>query len=292
LKNDFKDIVMKVRHPAWAGQFYPESASVLRQEIATFLSIAPSIDVESRIVGLVSPHAGYLYSGQTAATAFKQIKGNSYKAVVVIAPSHAVSINGVSAYDGDFYDTPLGRIPVDVDSIRLLADFDDLVHISGEGHEPVNDRAEHSLEVQLPLLQSVIDGFLLVPLVFQDYSWENCRKLGEAIAAVFDPKDVLIVASTDLYHGYSQEECIASDKVTLNALENESAIDFCYGANNDKYMACGAGPVTALKVVGEKWDLQSPKVIAQTNSADVTSAKSGYVVGYAAALLEKKEKEE
>ena len=277
---------MKVRHPAWAGQFYPASVDLLKQEIASYLELAPSFDFSGRIVGIMSPHAGYVYSGRTAATAYKQIAGQTYETVVIMAPSHSAPIVGVSAYDGDYYESPLGRIPVDVEAVQQLARRTDTIHVSGVGHDPMNDGAEHSIEVQLPLIQSVIKDFSLVPLVFHDYNWDNCRLLGEAIAEVFDPKSVLVVASTDLYHGHSYEECQTSDESTLRAIEEKSAIDFCYGANSDEYKACGAGPVTALKVAGEKWGLKPPKVIAQTNSADVTGAKGGYVVGYAAAVLE------
>ena len=283
---------MKIRHPAWAGQFYPASAPLLRQEISSYLEMAPAIEDSGRIVGIISPHAGYVYSGRTAAKAYKQIAGKDCRTVIIIAPSHGAAINGVSAYDGDYYESPLGRIPVDGEAVQKLASYGDFIQLGDAGHEPLGDRAEHSLEVQLPLLQSVIEGFSLVPLVFHNYSWDNCRQLGNAIADVFDPTKVLIVASTDLYHGYSHEQCKAMDAATLNAIENESAVDFCYGANNEKYMACGAGPVSALKLVGELWNLNMPKVIAQTNSAEVTGAKSGYVVGYAAVLLREKEMKE
>ena len=283
---------MNVRYAAWSGQFYPASAELLNQEILSFLDMAPTEELKGRIVGIISPHAGYTYSGRTAAAAYKHIRGAFYKTVVVFAPSHSALIHGISAYDGDFYESPLGRIPVDKVRLRRLVDVEDIIHFGNEGHDPNADRAEHSLEVQLPMLQTVIDNFELVPLVFHDYSWENCRKLGEAVAAVFDPKETLIVASTDLYHGRSQQECEASDKATLNGIENDDALDFCFGAASEKYMACGAGPVAALKVVGEKWNLHAPRVIAQTNSAKITGAASGYVVGYAAAIMEEKEQDE
>ncbi len=280
---------MKIRHPAWAGQFYPAGAASLQQMIDSYLMLTKPKEGVGRVVGLVSPHAGYTFSGRTAAAAYNRVKGERYGVVIVIAPSHGAFIDGVSVYDGDFYETPLGQIPVDKAACAALAERAANVHLSDAGHDTMNDRAEHSLEVQLPFLQVVLQDFQLVPLVFHDYSWENCRQLGEAIADVFDPDDVLIVASTDLYHGYSYEECRRKDDATLAAIEKESAIDFCYGANNGKYAACGAGPVTALKLAGEKWGLGAPRVIARTNSADVTGSAGGYVVGYAVAILEKKE---
>ncbi len=280
---------MKIRHPAWAGQFYPAAAASLQHAIDSYLMLAKPKQGAGRVVGLVSPHAGYTFSGRTAAAAYNQVKDEPYGVVIVIAPSHGAFIEGVSVYDGDYYETPLGRIPVDKARCAALAESAANIHLSAVGHDVIGDRAEHSLEVQLPFLQTVLQDFKLVPLVFHDYSWENCRQLGEAITDVFDPDEVLIVASTDLYHGYSYEECRRKDDATLAAIENDSAVDFCHGANSEKYMACGAGPVAALKLVGEIWSLGAPRVIARTNSADVAGSASGYVVGYAAAILEKKE---
>jgi AmmeMemoRadiSam system protein B len=120
-----------------------------------------------------------------------------------------------------------------------------------------------------------------------DYSWENCKQAGEAIAKEFRVDETLIVASSDLYHGQSYEECNKTDDATLKSLEMDSPIQFCYNSNNHKIMACGAGPIAVLKLVAEQWGAQQPNVIARTNSADVTGSRSGYVVGYAAAVSAK-----
>jgi AmmeMemoRadiSam system protein B len=279
---------MQVRHAAWADQFYPGKPDRLKIVIDSYLDQAKQLDFAS-IIGIMVPHAGYVFSGQTAAAAYKQLQGRMYKAIVILAPSHSMHIDGVSAYGGDFYETPLGAVPVDVEAVRRLEQRAVNVHVSDSGHESLTDRAEHSLEVQLPFLQIVLPDVKIVPLVFHDYSWDNCRQLGDAIAETFDSKKTLILASTDLYHGQSYEECQQSDAATLDSLENDSPIQFCFNANNHKIMACGAGPVTALKVVAEKWGAHQPKVIAHTNSADVTGNKHGYVVGYAAAVAAKDE---
>ncbi|MBN1480997.1 AmmeMemoRadiSam system protein B [candidate division KSB1 bacterium] len=277
---------MRVRHAAWADQFYPGNADQLKQIINSYLQMSEKLGFE-RIVGLVSPHAGYVFSGRTAALAYKQIQGKKYATVVLIAPSHGAFIDGVSAFNGDCYETPLGRVPVDEPGVTTLADAASNIHMSSTGHESMGDRAEHSLEVQLPFLQMVLHDFKIVPLVFHDYSWDNCRQLGEAVATVFDPDHTLIVASSDLYHGHSYSECQRMDDATLHSMENDSPIQFCFSSNNQKVMACGAGPITALKIIAEKWGAQQPQVIARSNSADVTGAKGGYVVGYAAAVAVK-----
>jgi len=277
---------MHIRHPAWADQFYPGQPERLKMVIDSYLQAVDKIEFHT-IVGIISPHAGYTFSGQTAAAGYKQIESLDYDTVVILAPSHSAYIDGVSAYNGDFYETPFGAVSVDTDAVSQLADAAMNVHVGETGHESLTDRAEHSLEVQLPFLQSVLQNFSIVPLVFHDYSWDNCRQLGEAIATTFDSEKTLIVASSDLYHGQSYEACQKSDAATLDSLEKDSPIQFCFNSNNHKIMACGAGPITVLKIIAEKWGARQPQVIARTNSAEVTGKYSGYVVGYAAAVAAK-----
>ncbi|MBN1558931.1 AmmeMemoRadiSam system protein B [candidate division KSB1 bacterium] len=275
---------MNIRHAAWADQFYPGTPEQLRETISTYLKMADKREFASRIIGIISPHAGYVYSGRTAAVAYRQLEDASYETVVLLAPSHGATIEGVSAYRGDYYETPLGLVPVDVTAVQSLAAAAGNVHVGEIGHESSGIRAEHSLEVQLPFLQTVLDGFRILPLVFHDYSWENCRALGDAIASTCAPATTLLVASSDLYHGQSYEECRRTDERTLASVENDSAMQFCHNAAHQTVMACGAGPITVLKHVAETWDASQPRVLAYTNSADVTGKRGGYVVGYAAAM--------
>lgn len=282
---------MHIRHAAWADQFYPGTPEQLRETIDNYLQMVDKCEFDARIIGILSPHAGYAYSGRTAAVAYRQLEGASYETVVLLAPSHGTFIEGVSAYDGDYYETPLGEVPVDVQGVRRLAEAAATVHVGERGHDSLTDRAEHSLEVQLPFLQTVLNDFRIVPLVFHDYSWDNCRRLADAIASTFTAEAALLVASSDLYHGQSYEECQRTDAATLASVENDSAMQFCHNAASQKVMACGAGPITVLKRVAEGWGAQ-PRVLARTNSADVTGEKRGYVVGYAAAVAMKKNEKE
>ena len=281
-----REMSMKIRHAAWAGQFYPAHPELLEQTIKDYLNSVPVVQ-HGRIVGLIAPHAGYAYSGKTAAAAYRQILHASYETAVLLSPSHAAFIDGVSVFDGDFYETPLGKIAVDVDTAVKLAECSPSIMRGKAGHVGEGEREEHALEVQLPFLQVVLKNFAIVPLVFHDYSWENCRQLGEAIFQTFDPSTTLIVASSDLYHGSSYDQCIRQDASTLMSIENDNAETFCDLAMTDEVMACGAGPIAVLKYVAEKWGAQLPRIIARTNSADVVGNEHGYVVGYAAAIVVK-----
>lgn len=278
---------IKIRKAAWAGQFYPARPELLEKTIKDYLDSVPVEQHGWRIVGLIAPHAGYAYSGKTAAAAYRQILHASYETVVLLSPSHAAFIGGVSVFDGDYYETPLGKVTVDSHAAALLAECSSRIIMGQAGHVGAGEREEHALEVQLPFLQVVLNQFSIVPLVFHDNSWENCRNLGEAIFETFDPLTTLIIASSDLYHGSSYDQCVRQDATTLMSIENDAAETFCNLALTDDVMACGAGPITVLKYVAEKWGAQPPRIIARTNSSDVVGKERGYVVGYAAAIVVK-----
>lgn len=276
---------MRIRHAAWAGQFYPAEPDQLSHMLDSYIEAAEFVEPDGRVVGVMAPHAGYTFSGRTAATAYKHLVGSEYKTIVVLAPSHATFINGASVYSGDAYQTPLGEIAVDKTIAQALESAAPNIHLGEAGHELDGDRAEHSLEVQLPFLQFVLGEFQLVPIVFHDYSWSNCRQLGKALAQILDADSTLLVASSDLYHGQSYEECQRQDEATLHSIENDTPETFCYGANSGEFMACGAGPIAVLKIVADEWNAQQPRVVTHTTSADVTGSRGGYVVGYAAAIV-------
>jgi AmmeMemoRadiSam system protein B/AmmeMemoRadiSam system protein A len=269
-----------VRKPAVAGTWYPEDPSDLRKMLDTFFENAKKPPVEGEIVGLVSPHAGYVYSGLIAAHSYKQVVGKQYDAVVVVAPSHRDHFRGASVFTGTAYETPLGRIPVDRELAADLLSQDGILHAGWEGH-----RTEWSLEAQLPFLQYALGSFRLVPIVLAEWDWETCRRVGEAVARACRGKSVLLVASTDLYHGYSYDECHARDAQTLRAIEEFDAEKFNRGLNREEYQACGGGPVTVVMVAAKQLGAEKAKVLAHTTSGDVTGQRSGYVVGYGSVVF-------
>ncbi len=269
-----------IRHAAWAGHFYPEQPDALRGMIKTFLEQAPAPQPGQHLFGLIVPHAGYVFSGATAAIGYAQIRTQPIDTVVVIAPSHSSFLSGVSVYEGDAYQTPLGEIAIDRERSLRLVETSSLLRLSSDGHRVGGEDAEHSLEVQLPFLQMVLhQPFKLIAAVFHDYSWPICRALGSGLAAIADER-TLIIASTDLYHGYSYEECLEADKQTLGGMVAGDAESFCRGYAARKYEACGAGPVAALLQAAAQKKAAKIELLHHTTSADVTGKKGGYVVGY------------
>ena len=269
-----------VRPPAVAGAFYPGDPDQLRRDVERFLDEAERVDVGGRIIGLVTPHAGYRYSGPTAGWAFRQVAGRHFDVIVVIAPSHRDPFFGATIYPGDAYETPLGRVPIEKELAKRLVDECRDIKFSRLGH-----RGEHALEVELPFIQVLFPDVPIVPIVVGGYDWPTCQRIGETIAKVLKGREALIVASSDLYHGYSYEACRDVSGRTLEAVTRLDPRRLCEGLQSEKYAACGGGPIVVMEVAAKKLGAQKARLLARTNSGDVTGRKDGYVVGYGAVAV-------
>jgi len=274
----------EIRKAVVAGSWYDGDPESLRNEILNYLENARLADTDGEIMALISPHAGYAYSGFTAAHAYKQVKGNHYDAVIVLAPSHQREdqFEGASVFNKDGYETPLGVVPVEKSIANAIIDQDEKIYFTWLGH-----RAEHSLEIQLPFLQVAIPDLKIVPIVFCDFSFENCTRIANAITRAIKGKKVLIVASSDLYHGYSYDECKATDNRTLSSIVELNPQKLCQDFQDRDLMACGAGGIVVAELVAMNLGANKAKIVHQVNSNDVTRSKGGYVVGYGAVAIYK-----
>jgi len=265
-----------VRAPAVAGQFYPSDPDVLRRDVDRMLAEADDAGIGERIVALVAPHAGYVYSGPTAALAYRQVAGRTLDVVVVLAPSHRDSFPGVSIMARGAYETPLGRIPIHETVAQRIMDLDADVRESDLGH-----RAEHSLEVQLPFVQRAVGDVSIVPIVMLDRSWATCERLARAIHGATEGMQALVVASSDLYHGYSDDECDEFDARTLDSATQEDPETFCGKLERHTAQACGGGPIAVARAFADMRGASGARVLGHTTSSRVTGS-SGYTVGYGA----------
>ena len=161
-----------IHDPVVAGTWYPGTAPELRKLVEEYLSHVPGHDSKGRTLAIISPHAGYIYSGQVAAHSFKAVQGQKFDSVIVIGPSHYVPFIGVATYDCAGFRTPLGVIPLDNELIAALMKSEPRIK-----DLPAAFRQEHSLEAELPFLQVVLPGFKLVPLVMGDPDITTCRWL-------------------------------------------------------------------------------------------------------------------
>ena len=271
-----------IHDPVVAGIWYPGTAPELRKLVEEYLSHVPGRDSKGRTVAIISPHAGYIYSGQVAAHSFKAVKGQKFDSVIVIGPSHYVPFRGVATYDCAGFRTPLGVIPLDSELIAAL-----LKRESRIKDLPGVFRQEHSLEAELPFLQVVLPGFKLVPLVMGDPDVTTCRWLAEAIAECAKGKSVLIVASSDLSHYHSYDVAAEMDQRLLQkigAMDIEG-IDQCLEGR--KCEACGQGPIMAALLAAKKLGADRCDILKYANSGDVTGEKMSPrgVVGYGAARI-------
>jgi AmmeMemoRadiSam system protein B len=266
-----------IREPAVSGTFYPSNPDVLRSDIDGYLSKVSPVNIPGSIMGLVSPHAGYMYSGQTAAYGYKALSGAQYDTVIVVAPSHHSFFIGTAIYDKGAFRTPLGLVPIDEELSADLMGKDESIHAERRFHQ-----AEHAIEVQLPFLQTVLGGFKLVPLVMgTSQDPESSRQLADVVYdSIKDRgKRCLIVGSTDLSHYYPYDLAVAMDKAAIELIEAFDVNGLMAELGRGKYEACGAGPMITTMMVCGKLGAGRSKVLNYMNSGDVTGDTSG-VVGY------------
>jgi hypothetical protein len=267
-----------IREAAVAGIFYPSSAGKLKSDIQ-FLLDSNTPDREfNNIAGIISPHAGYVYSGNTAAFAFNTIKGKKYSTVIIISPSHREYFPGISVYDGEAYSTPLGIVQINKDVREELTKKTNLIFSGVLGHG-----AEHAVEVQIPFLQMILEDFTIVPIVIGDQSKEYVYGLAEKLSAVMDDQ-TLIVASSDLSHFYTKAEADKLDSIIEQRIESFDYEGLQIDFETKKCEACGGGGIVALMKAGDLVGKNKAKVLSHTDSGDVTKDDSE-VVGYLSAVV-------
>ncbi|NJD35243.1 MAG: AmmeMemoRadiSam system protein B [Betaproteobacteria bacterium] len=262
-----------IRPPAVAGMFYPGDPESLQDDLATCLAscltVSPAPTPAGLLKAVIVPHAGYVYSGGTAGTAYALLAplAGRIRRVVLLGPCHRVSVRGLAAPTVKAFATPLGSIPLDRAALDALADLPQVV-ASDAAHAQ-----EHSLEVQLPFLQTVLGEFTLVPLAVGD---AGADEVAEVIARLWGGPETLFVISSDLSHFHTYREAQRIDQATAEhilALHQLTSFD----------QACGALPINGLLAVARRRGLRIERV-AQCNSGDTAGDKSR-VVGYASFAL-------
>jgi len=259
--------VADIRQPAVAGKFYPDSPDELRAEVRSYIAhgIVPSpLPVPK---AMIAPHAGYIYSGPIAGSAYACLKSQKavIKRVILLGPSHRVAFKGIAGSSMAAFNTPLGDVPVDRSSCEEIADLPGMITFD------LAHRDEHGLEVHLPFLQETLEDFSIVPLVVGDAKPQDVATI---IEHVWGGPETLIVVSSDLSHYLTYDEAARIDRRTSKSIEQLDA--FAIGFDH----ACGRIPVQGLIL-----EAQSHRLIATTldlrNSGD-TAGDKRQVVGYGA----------
>ncbi len=254
-----------VRPPAVAGMFYPARPATLTQDIVEMLAHPEGAPLPRAPKALIVPHAGYVYSGPIAASAYAQLEPlrGRIRRVVLLGPAHYVPIRGLALPEADRFRTPLGEISLDVASMQKL-DASPLVSRSAAAHED-----EHSLEVQLPFLQQVLGDFQLLPLVVGDAS---AAEVADVLEVVWGGDETLIVISSDLSHYLSDERARAADGKTV--------ADIVAMRPLGHRQACGSTPINGLLLAAQRHGLHA--VTLDVRNSSQTAGDPDRVVGYAA----------
>ena len=281
----------KIRKPMVAGSFYPSNPDELSSLVDQLIINTEKQQIDGRLIGLVAPHAGYVYSGHVAAEAYALLKDKHLDRVVVLSPSHVDAFEGVSIYDGDAYSTPLGKIEVDKNFAKRLGSFHQLLKLTSRGHETMyQGRGEHALEVQLPYLQNVLKEFKIVPVVMGDQTYETCRVLGRALATLIDDDKTIIVASSDLSHFHSYAEAKQLDSKVVRTIQEWDYYNLSRNFQSHLWEACGGGPIVATMIAAEMLGATEAKLLKYANSGDVLVGDKSRVVGYTSFAFIKAEK--
>ncbi|MDF1543937.1 MAG: AmmeMemoRadiSam system protein B [bacterium] len=274
----------QIRKPAVAGLFYPAAAVELSRTVAGYYSEVDKVPVVGHPAGLIVPHAGYPYSGKTAAKAFKLLEGQEYDSVVIVSPSHAGLFRGSSVFDGKGYQTPIGVVEIDMELSEKIADIHPLVYLSNVGHASGSARGEHALEVQLPFLQVVLGNFKMVAIVMGDQEADSISALGETLAAVLKNRNSLIIASSDLSHFHTEKEARKLDMSVQRAVEQYDSAKLLKSLEKGEGEACGGGVMAAVMMATRKLGADNVKFLEYTTSG-ATTGDFDEVVGYMSAAI-------
>jgi len=239
--------------------------------------------IPDQVLGLIAPHAGYRYSGQVAAYAYKSIKGMNIKRVILIGPSHRIPFRGISVNLVKGYRTPLGAVSVDQELARRIMELNPAIRWIRHAH-----RVEHSLEIQLPFLQIVLKDFKIVPVLIGIQDWNTCQMLANVleqaiIDSAIEPGGTLLVASTDLSHYHPYRRAVSLDKIFIEHVGKMDPYGLYSALISGECEACGGGAAVSLLLYLRRQKARA-LILKYANSGDVTGEKER-VVGYMASAF-------
>jgi len=282
-KQDFQKA--ENRPPEFAGKFYPGTKGALNKLLEElFTEATPKKNPQNRTRAIISPHAGYVFSGKVAASAFNQIVGNeNFKKVFVIASSHQFLFGGASVYKQGNYETPLGEIPVDRETASKLSNASELFQHDAEAHH-----FEHSLEVQLPFLQFKLKtDYELVPIILGTNNARDCQKIADVLNPYFVPENLFVI-STDFSHYPSYDDAVKNDAETANAIISNDPEKLLQVLKENKkkkinHLAtslCGWTSVLTLLYLTENTNIRYHKIHYQNSGDAKPYGDKSQVVGY------------
>ena len=270
-----------IRKPVVAGQFYPGTKNELEEMIDSCIQhkFGPGNQIQNdeRIYGVISPHAGYVYSGPTACHSYKAISSKNPELVIILGPNHFGVGKDVATMVDAQWETPLGLVEVDSEAAREIANNSKYIEIDEFSHS-----RDHSLEVQIPMLQSIFSQkFKILPIILRDQSLEMAKDVGNAVAQIAKSRNVMIVASSDFTHYEENSFAHSQDKALIEPILQMDVEKFYSVLMEKRVTACGYGAMASVMIACKNLGASKGELLSYTTSGDVMGDTSS-VVGYGA----------
>lgn len=282
---------MKLRRAQVAGSFYSGTKTALTGEIEGCFTHRlgpgrlPTLAQvgERKLVGLVCPHAGYMYSGPVAARSYFEVASDGKPdKIVIIGPNHTGAGSGVSMMPEGIWETPFGQVEVDMEMATAISKASDIIDLDDRAH-----LYEHSIEVQLPFLQYVLKTkFDFVPICMMMQDLETSTEVGKAVGQALKGRDALIIASSDMTHYESAEAAKRKDHLAIDAILALDDARLQETVESHRISMCGHGPVASMIAASKILNAKTAQLLGYSTSGDITGDNSG-VVGYLAASIHK-----
>jgi MEMO1 family protein len=274
---------LDIRPSPIAGQWYPDDPNRLSASVDQYIQSADLPKLDGEVVAIIAPHAGHIYSGPVAGYAFAAVRGLKPDLVVVVSPMHYPYEQPLLTTAHQAYATPLGVIPVDAAAVQVLDDL--LEQALGYGLARVKRDREHSLEIELPFLQRVLENeYQLLPVMVREQSHRATHLLGECLAKAIGGRNALLVASTDLSHFYPLKIANQLDAEMLRSIESFDPDEVINAEEEGRGYACGRGALAAVLWAAKEMGANKVKILKHATSGDITGDTS-QVVGYGAAVV-------
>ncbi|MEC4847788.1 MAG: MEMO1 family protein [Nitrosarchaeum sp.] len=276
---------MQIRTPAVAGMFYPNEKKELKKVIKEcFLhnfgpgKIPPS-NIKKKIFGVICPHAGYVYSGPIACNSFYEISSDLPDLFIIIGPNHWGIGSSVATMIDTKWETPLGEVEVDSEITEEISKLTDVIEIDNFSHS-----REHSLEVQIPMLQEIAANFKIVPIALINQSKEIAIKVGTAVAKIAQKNKVMIIGSSDFTHYESNEFAHEQDSALIEPILELDVDRFYDVLHKRDISACGYGAIASTMIACKEIGATKGELLKYATSGDISGDKSS-VVGYGSIIF-------
>jgi MEMO1 family protein len=272
------------RKPVVSGLFYPDKKEELLQTVESLFldssfgpgAFPPASKKSGILYGIVSPHAGYVYSGAIAASAFYELSSSNFDTVIIIGPNHYGIGAEVGIMNEGSWTTPFGKIRIDGKMASEISDLCDIVEV-----DPIAHSRDHCIEVQIPFLQYVRKSATILPIILRDQDKKTSVELGKCIAKIIKNRNVMLVASSDLTHYEPNDRAHAKDTKLISTIQEMNISNFYSVLENFQVTACGYGAIASVMMAAKECGAVNGKLLRYATSGDITGDVRS-VVGYSA----------